>query len=172
MNALIQSFPTGVDLSNIIVQNCLGRSTTYFNNGVEENNFARIAYMSGPTVGGIKTIKDFGNEFLFSGSYSIDEFLKTSGDDEVGEQFTRVSNLIEGFETPYGMELLATVHWVVTRESDVRTADDALIAVRNWNARKRAILREEHIRVAWHRLNDGGWFRPFRKNRKDGFLLG
>ena len=30
-------------------------------------------------------------------------------------RFDRVSNLIEGFETPYGMELISSVHWVVTQ---------------------------------------------------------
>ena len=31
-------------------------------------------------------------------------------------RFDRVAKLIHGFETPYGMELLATVHWVCARE--------------------------------------------------------
>src|SRR3990172_4360832 len=30
-------------------------------------------------------------------------------------RFDRVAQLIEGYETPYGMELLSTVHWVATR---------------------------------------------------------
>ena len=36
-----------------------------------------------------------------------------------------VGQLIEGFETPYGMELLATVHWVATRmEPTQKRVDD------------------------------------------------
>jgi len=31
-------------------------------------------------------------------------------------RFDRVADLVEGFETSFGMELLATVHWVSTRE--------------------------------------------------------
>ena len=31
-------------------------------------------------------------------------------------RFDRVGELVEGFETPFGLELLATVHWVATRE--------------------------------------------------------
>jgi O-acetyl-ADP-ribose deacetylase (regulator of RNase III) len=30
--------------------------------------------------------------------------------------FERVTKLVEGFESPYGLELLATVHWVMSRE--------------------------------------------------------
>jgi hypothetical protein len=58
-----------------------------------------------------------------------DEFIRTSGDDDLAHQVERVRNLISGFETPYGMELLATVHWVATQEPNVRTVDEATAAV-------------------------------------------
>ncbi|HEV2222142.1 MAG TPA: macro domain-containing protein [Candidatus Acidoferrales bacterium] len=96
-----------------------------------------------------------------------DKFIQTSDDDDLSEHVKRVARLIEGFETPYGMELLATVHWVRTREPSVRTVDDAIEAVHNWNARKRAILSKEHIKLAWRRLNDEGWFHPLRPTSKD-----
>jgi O-acetyl-ADP-ribose deacetylase (regulator of RNase III) len=95
-----------------------------------------------------------------------DEFIKASGDDELANQVERVRNLISGFETPYGMELLATVHWVATQEPNIRNADDAIVDVHKWNARKRAILREDHIRLAWDRLKNGGWFKsPLRSEK-------
>ena len=100
-----------------------------------------------------------------------EEFLKTSGDEDLANQVERVRNLIKGFETPYGMELLATVHWVATQESKVRTVDEAIVAVHKWNARKRAVLREDHIRLAWNKLKEEGWFKPVRQNQKDRLLL-
>ena len=70
----------------------------------------------------------------------------------------RVANLIEGFETPYGMELLATVHWVATHgPTPARNADRAVQAVYEWNDRKRQIFRADHIRVAWDRLHEQQW---------------
>ena len=39
-----------------------------------------------------------------------------TGQQDTLERFNRVSALFEGFETAYGMELLATVHWVATKE--------------------------------------------------------
>ena len=33
-------------------------------------------------------------------------------DGDTRSRFDRVGKLVEGFETPYGMELLASVHWV------------------------------------------------------------
>ena len=35
---------------------------------------------------------------------------------ETRARFERVADLVEGFETPFGLELLSTVHWVVARE--------------------------------------------------------
>ncbi len=89
-----------------------------------------------------------------------ENFIHTNNDKQLSDHIGRVARLIEGFETPYGMELLATVHWVGTRELGVYTADDAIVAVHNWNPRKRAILSKEHIQLAWRRLSSEGWFRP------------
>jgi O-acetyl-ADP-ribose deacetylase (regulator of RNase III) len=96
-----------------------------------------------------------------------DAFIKTSGDDDLANQVERVRNLINGFETPYGMELLASVHWVATQGPHIGSADEAVVAVHNWNARKRAVLRKDHIRLAWDRLKDEGWFRPAPENKKN-----
>jgi len=70
----------------------------------------------------------------------------------------RVSRLIEGFETPYGMELLASVHWVAVHSTPpARTEDEAVRGLASWNERKRRMFRPEHIRVAWERLTAQGW---------------
>ena len=73
----------------------------------------------------------------------------------VRERFGRVAKLIEGFETPFGMELLSTVHWVATRES-AGTVEQAIEKTYNWNDRKR-MFKEQHIQVAWDVLNRNGW---------------
>ena len=75
------------------------------------------------------------------------------------ERFTRVAELIEGFETPYGMELLSSVHWVATRKDpQARTDVEAAIAsLRHWNNRKANLFQRPHIEAAWSRLRDLGW---------------
>lgn len=75
---------------------------------------------------------------------------------EVQEPLDRVAALIEGFETSYSMELLATVHWVATRE-DARNVDEALERIREWNDRKREKMRPEHVHIAWDHLQEQGW---------------
>ncbi len=74
---------------------------------------------------------------------------------ETMRRFHRVAELVEGFETPFGMELLATVHWVHAHDG-VRRIDDAITAVYQWNKRKR-IFEERQIRIAWDTLMAKGW---------------
>ncbi len=67
----------------------------------------------------------------------------------------RVVDLISGFETPFGMELLSTVHWVATREG-ATTSDEAVSKTYGWNDRKR-MFQEKHIKLAWDILERKGW---------------
>jgi len=71
------------------------------------------------------------------------------------DNFNRVADLVDGFETPYGLELLATVHWVATRES-ATTYEEALEHVRNWNDRKKAFTPRQ-IAIAFDTLESKGW---------------
>ncbi len=71
------------------------------------------------------------------------------------EHFKKVVDLISGFETPFGMELLSTVHWVVSRDK-AETPDEAVRKTYDWNKRK-LVFREKHIRLAWTILERKGW---------------
>ncbi|HEY0231073.1 MAG TPA: macro domain-containing protein [Dokdonella sp.] len=86
-----------------------------------------------------------------------EELLRSSDDQTIKVQVERVADLISGFETPYGLELLSTVHWVATNEPHARNIEAAVVAVQSWNARKKALFSPQHIAVAWNRLNDNGW---------------
>jgi O-acetyl-ADP-ribose deacetylase (regulator of RNase III) len=70
-------------------------------------------------------------------------------------RFDRVTDLIQGFENPYGMELLSTVHWVVTHEG---AGDDNEIMkkVYSWNDRKK-MFPAEHIQIVIEVLRQKGW---------------
>lgn len=69
--------------------------------------------------------------------------------------FERVQRLIEGLETPFGMELLATVHWVATKQG-AGSAEEAIAKTYAWNDRKR-MFKERHLRIAWNVLAEQGW---------------
>lgn len=85
-----------------------------------------------------------------------------SEDTEAQARLARVAELIEGFETPYGMELLATVHWVAHQASPhfdgpAEDPDDAVRHVHAWNPRKQSLFKPEHVHVAWQRLEQARW---------------
>jgi O-acetyl-ADP-ribose deacetylase (regulator of RNase III) len=86
-------------------------------------------------------------EFLFSETETL-------------ERLARVSSLIEGYETPYGLELLSTVHWIAVHEMSNAKADpeQAVSGVLAWNDHKRKTFTPERIVAAWHRLQVEGWF--------------
>jgi len=71
------------------------------------------------------------------------------------ERFDRVANLVEGFETPFGLELLATVHWVAHNE-EALSPPQAQERVYAWNDRKRR-FKPDQIELAWHVLEEQGW---------------
>jgi O-acetyl-ADP-ribose deacetylase (regulator of RNase III) len=80
---------------------------------------------------------------------------------ETRERYERVAELIDGFETPYGLELLATTHWVATHDG----AGDPTVAaelVREWSRRKGRLFTDDHVATAWHRLDEGGWLTTAR----------
>lgn len=70
-------------------------------------------------------------------------------------RFNRVAGLIQGFETPYGMELLSTVHWVATREQ-ADTFEMMLNKTYSWNDRKKS-FPETHMRITWDILTSQKW---------------
>jgi O-acetyl-ADP-ribose deacetylase (regulator of RNase III) len=72
------------------------------------------------------------------------------------ERFERVAELIDGFESPYGLELLASTHWAAAH-GGATNADEATEIVRSWSARKERLFTPEHVAIAWERLSDGGW---------------
>jgi len=95
-------------------------------------------------------------ELLPGAVVEAESFLKT--DDDTLQRMNCVDALIEGYEDAYGLELLSSVHWVMTHDPAARTdADVAVQAVQSWNSRKSRTLKSEHLIKAWQRLTEFGW---------------
>ena len=80
-------------------------------------------------------------------------------------RFDRVADLVEGFETSFGMELLATAHWVATREGSI-TVDQTIEKTHAWSDRKR-MFEPAQIRVAWGILQRKGWLSRVEEGRRN-----
>lgn len=74
---------------------------------------------------------------------------------ETQAHFTKVSELVEGFESPFGLELLATVHWVIKQEH-TQSLDDIIVCTYAWNERKKQFSRRQ-IALAAEVLRRKGW---------------
>ncbi|MFC7376923.1 macro domain-containing protein [Brevundimonas sp. GCM10030266] len=93
---------------------------------------------------------------LDDGRQEAEAFL--GADQTAQARLDRVAELIEGFETPYGLELLSTVHWIATHDAEAAREPDRVVeAIRSWSPRKAATLREPHIRTALNHLRSHGW---------------
>ena len=74
---------------------------------------------------------------------------------ETHARFERVGRLVDGFETAFGLELLATVHWVM-QEHGVSDQTSLEREVYDWGARKSRFLPSQ-IALAANRLRTEGW---------------
>ena len=71
------------------------------------------------------------------------------------ERMKRVSELVEGFESPFGLELLSTVHWILGH-GGVRDDVALVTAVHAWDSRKRRFSPRQ-IELARDTLARQGW---------------
>ncbi len=79
---------------------------------------------------------------------------------ETKARFDQVSNLVEGFESPFGLELLSTVHWLISKEK-IQTAEDLVTQTYAWNDRKKQFSKRQ-IELAYKVLSQKGWIEnPF-----------
>ncbi len=72
------------------------------------------------------------------------------------DQHIRVNKLldfIEGFESPYGLELLATIDFIC-KETNKNTFEEIEDEIGNWTERKRDIMKPKHIQIAINRLKE------------------
>jgi uncharacterized protein YwgA len=74
---------------------------------------------------------------------------------ETRKRFDKVSELVEGFESPFGLELLSTVHWIMKNET-VKSKDDLVRHTYTWNDRKRQFTSRQ-ILLAVDVLSNNGW---------------
>lgn len=72
------------------------------------------------------------------------------------ERLERVSELVEGFESPYGLELLATTHWVASEPDASSQLAEVIQRIHAWSDRKRQFTPRQ-ITIALGTLQQHGW---------------
>ncbi|MCE1255620.1 MAG: Appr-1-p processing protein, partial [Anaerolineae bacterium] len=70
-------------------------------------------------------------------------------------RFDKVADLVEGFESPFGLELLSTVYWIIKNES-VNSVEDVVKYTYEWNEHKRQFTPRQ-IAIATNTVTNKGW---------------
>ncbi|NWK74609.1 macro domain-containing protein [Acinetobacter sp. SwsAc6] len=78
------------------------------------------------------------------------EFLKSYP--ETLERFEKVTDIVDGFESRYGLELLASVHWVAKYEGS-NNREDLVNKIHNWNLNKKNFTPRQ-IDIAYKNLQN------------------
>jgi O-acetyl-ADP-ribose deacetylase (regulator of RNase III) len=122
-----------------------------------ENLHFVLQHLEGHYLRGYGARNGGSNLYLLPGAHAEAEaFLRDYA--ETRQRLARVAHLIQGFETPYGMELLATIHWLAQKDPNVKHDYRAAVhGFEAWSQRKREHFRPEHIQTAWDRLHQQAW---------------
>lgn len=86
---------------------------------------------------------------------AADEYLNTEDCFYCVEAIEKLSQLIEGYESPFGMELLASVHYLHTSEN-IYTLDEFVSEFSAWNDHKQKNFGRHEIACAIDRLSVDG----------------
>ena len=97
-------------------------------------------------------------ELVPGASKDASEFLLEHTD--TLNRLEKVSELVSGFESSFGLELLATVHWVIEKEN-VCNYRGLIDAIYSWNNKKKK-FSEAQIEKAYEALVKHGWVEPFK----------
>ncbi|TVQ32120.1 MAG: Appr-1-p processing protein [Phycisphaeraceae bacterium] len=93
-------------------------------------------------------------------SAAVDEASRYASDNvALHARLNLVAELIENFESPFGMELLSSTHWIAKyglSGDPARTLQEAFDQLRNWNSHKARQFNIEHVEMAWERLETRG----------------
>lgn len=103
-----------------------------------------------------KDAKPFDNLFIKEERLpEIENFINNNCSKIQKERLEKVSNLIEGFESPLGMELLATVDFILTNYPETYNNKNNLISkIHEWSERKKELMKPEYILTSYKRLNE------------------
>ncbi|MGL5861916.1 MAG: hypothetical protein ACRCY9_11755, partial [Phycicoccus sp.] len=80
-----------------------------------------------------------------------------SANPDAAHRIDRVLEMISGYESAYGLELLASVHKLLADEPERRRDVDAVLeALQEWTRRKATLFTRDHVSTARQAIIDRG----------------
>ena len=89
-------------------------------------------------------------ELVASKKDEVKDYIDKSSSIEEKERLDKVAEFIQGFESPYGLELLATVDFL-SQTISLTDAED--VKKELWSQRKKDLFPLNHIQLAINHLN-------------------
>jgi O-acetyl-ADP-ribose deacetylase (regulator of RNase III) len=90
----------------------------------------------------------------------LDSFLRNETPPPYRDALDEAAKVIDGFESPFGMELLSTVDWLISSGKSEPNLESLKSAISRWPSnksatrRKVALFNDRQLRTALQRLND------------------
>jgi O-acetyl-ADP-ribose deacetylase (regulator of RNase III) len=78
----------------------------------------------------------------------VQDYIKNQLTSEQRHRLEKVATLIHGFESPYGLELLATVDFLINQNNNTEAIEEQL-----WSERKKTMFQKQHIEMAIKHLS-------------------
>ncbi len=92
-------------------------------------------------------------ELIVEKSFEVKEFLEANLATEEKKRLETVGTFIEGFESPYGLELLATVDFLIEENQSLKS-EVIKAGLQKWSQRKQELFKEQHIQLALGHLKN------------------
>lgn len=83
----------------------------------------------------------------------VEDYAEKNLSNSQKERLANLKNLIEGFESPYGLELLATIDYI-EQNKNISSLTEVESVIGQWTNRKRNLMKPYHIKVAHLRVED------------------
>jgi len=82
----------------------------------------------------------------------VDDFILNKLSDKQKERLEKTLDFINGFETPFGLELLGTIDFIFREHKNILSTEKILKELQNWTNRKVKLFKPAYIDSAKERL--------------------
>jgi O-acetyl-ADP-ribose deacetylase (regulator of RNase III) len=94
-------------------------------------------------------------ELQYNTAKEVSDYIKKELNPEQKQRIRNLVKLIDGFQSAFSLEILATVDFI-RRDNHALSQDDITKTIHNWSDRKRKLFQEKYITVAINHLQNYG----------------
>jgi uncharacterized protein YwgA len=92
-------------------------------------------------------------ELLYEQKEAISKYIRKEITAEKRQQLKNLIGLVEGFQSPHALEILASVDYLL-KENPNATLEEVTNAIQSWNRRKKELFKPQQIKVVYEHLKN------------------